>query len=317
MRALNFSILVCIVVFLSCKKDFIVEDITDKSIVVLSPTNNLVTTTNKITFWWEELNGAEKYNLQVVKPTFSSIAQIISDTNITANKFTLTLQPGNYQWRIRAMNSGGNTSYQIFNLKVDTTSNLSSLTVSPIYPSIGFLTGNKRVVFSWNALNNASSYQIVLLNSSSGIIKDTTTSITTYTYTLASQGSYSWKIRALNDFSISQYNSPQTFTIDLTAPTAPVLTSPNNGSLVTPTNVLTWNRVGAPDARYDSVFIASDSIFSNIISQTKVYTQSITINSLNNQPPALGTIYWWKLRSVDSVGNRSVYSNQLKFKLNP
>lgn len=317
MRKLIFICALIFIVLMACKKDFVVEDITKKSLTIISPANNFVTTTNKITFWWEELKGAEKYNIQIVKPAFSGITQIMTDTSIVNTKYTITLQPGNYQWRIRATNAGGNTEFQTFSLKVDTTSNLSSLTVSPNYPVNGHLTGNKRVSFSWNALNMASTYQIVILNSSNGIIKDTTTALTTYTYSFSSQGNYSWKVRALNDYSISQYFSSLTFTIDLTAPVAPVLISPGNGAIITPTNILTWNRLGAPDAKYDSIYVSSDSSFTNILSYTKVYTQSITVNQLNNQPPATGLVYWWKLRSIDSVGNRSVFSNQYKFKLNP
>jgi len=312
------GILSLVVLFFTlCKKDFIVENIEDKTITVNAPTNNLITTNNKITFWWEELDGAEKYNIQVVKPSFANIAEIISDTNITSTKFNLTLQPGIYQWRIKAVNSGGNTAFQTFNLKVDTTSNLSSLTVSTIDPPANWLTGNKRVSFSWNSLNAADSYQIVLLNSTNGIIKDTVTALTTYTYTFPSQGAYSWKIRALNDFSISQYNAALSFTIDQTAPSAPILISPSHGAIVTPTINLLWNRIGAPDAKYDSIYVATDSAFTNIVSYTKSYAQTIAINAINNSPPATGNTYWWRLRSVDSVGNRSVLSNQLKFKLNP
>jgi predicted phage tail protein len=316
MKKINLFILVAIT-FFTCKKDFIVEDIKNKTIIINAPANNLVTTANKVTFWWELLDGAEKYNIQVVKPNFSSITEIIADTTLTGSKYNLNLQPGTYQWRIRAMNAGGNTVYQTFSLKVDTTSNLSSLTVSTIDPVANLLTSAKRIAFSWIALNAATQYQVLILNSSSGVVKDTTTSLTTYTYTFPSQGAYSWKVRASNDFSISQYNSALTFTIDLTAPAAPVLSSPSHNAIITPTNNLVWNRVGAPDARYDSVYIATDSSFTNVISKTKTYLQSISVASLTNPPPATSTIYWWRLRSVDSVGNRSVYSSQLKFKLNP
>jgi hypothetical protein len=316
---LNFYIkFICVaIICVACRKDFIVEDIKNKAITVNAPADNLVTTSNKVTFWWEALDGAEKYNIQVVRPSFAAIASLIRDTTITGTKCDLNLQPGTYQWRIKAINAGGNTGYQTFNLKVDTTSNLSSLTISTIDPPANWLTGAKRTVFSWNPLNSATHYQVILMNSTSGVIKDTTTSLTTYTYTFASQGSYSWKVRASNDFSISQYNTPLTFTIDLTAPSAPILISPTHNSVITPTNNLSWNRIGAPDAKYDSIFVATDSLFMNVISLTRIYTQTVTVSALTNSPPATSTIYWWRLRSVDSVGNRSVYSSQLKFKLNP
>ena len=310
--------IITVIVINACKKDFIVEDIKNKTVVVLAPANNLITTSNAVTFWWEALDGAEKYNLQIVKPNFASLTSIVADTNVVGTKFTVTLLPGTYQWRIRATNAGGNTAYQQYDLKVDTTSNLSGQLVSIISPQTNYLTGNKSVSFSWNILNAALTYQFLLLNSTGGTIKDTITSNTTYNYTFPNlSGNYSWKVRAQNNSSISQYNAASTFTIDLTAPAAPSLTVPVNGAIVTPTNNLGWNRVGAPDAKSDSVFIATDSAFTNIISRTRTYQQSILISALNNTPPATSTIYWWKLRSIDSVGNRSVYSSQLKFKLNP
>ncbi|MDO8999668.1 MAG: hypothetical protein Q7W45_07885 [Bacteroidota bacterium] len=311
-------VLLTLIISNACKKDFIVEDIKNKTLVILAPANNLVTTSNLVTFWWEVLDGAEKYNLQVVKPSFTSLISIVADTNITGTKFNLTLLPGNYQWRIKAINAGGSTAYQQFNLTVDTTSNLSTQLVSVISPQTNYLTAANKIVFNWNSLNTALTYEILLLNSTGGTIKDTVTASTSYTYTFpSSSANYSWKVRAQNNSSISQYNSASTFTIDLTAPAAPSLTTPVHGAIVTPTNNLGWNRVGAPDAKSDSIFIATDSAFTNVISRTRTYQQSILISALNNTPPATSTVYWWKLRSIDSVGNRSVYSSQLKFKLNP
>lgn len=316
-------IIVCLsitafVFFNACKKDFIVSDIKDKTLVILAPANNLSTTSNLVTFWWEALDGAEKYNIQVVKPNFASLTSIVADTNITGTKLNLTLLPGTYQWRIRATNAGGSTAYQQYNLTVDTTSNLSGQLVSIIGPQTNHLTGSKTIAFSWNTLNAALTYEILILNSTGGTIKDTVTQNTNYNYAFpASTANYSWKVRAQNNSSISQYNAASTFTIDLTAPAAPTLTVPIHGAIVTPTNSLGWNRLGAPDAKSDSIFIATDSAFTNVISRTRTYQQSILISVLNNTPPATSTTYWWKLRSIDSVGNRSVYSNQLKFKLNP
>jgi hypothetical protein len=311
---------VTLIVINACKKDFIVENIKNKTIVVLAPANNLVTTSNSVTFWWEELDGAENYNLQIVKPNFASLTTIVADTNVFGTKFKVSLLPGTYQWRIKATNAGGSTAYQQYNLKVDTTSNLTGQLVSNISPQTNFLTANKTILFSWNALSAALTYQFLLLNSTNGTIKDTITSKTTYTYTFPNvTGDYSWKVRALNNSSISQYNSASTFAIDLTPPqSAPSLTTPASGAIVTPTNSLGWIRTGAPDAKYDSIYIATDTFFTNIISKTRTYQQSILINALNNPPAANGNFYWWRLRSIDSVGNRSGYSSPpIKFKLNP
>src|ERR1043166_1758762 len=125
-----FVFILCI----ACRKDFVVENIKDKLIIVNAPINNFVTTSNIVTFWWEKLDGAERYSIQIVKPSFTAITRLVLDTSVTSNKYSFTLEPGDYQWRIKAVNNGGSTEYQTFSLKVDTTSNLSSQLVYPLYP---------------------------------------------------------------------------------------------------------------------------------------------------------------------------------------
>lgn len=324
-KFLVISSIAIIAIIYSCKKDFVVENIKDKTLTINAPADNLVTTTNQITFWWESLSGAEKYNLQIVKPTFSSITKIVLDTTIVATKFNFTLLPGSYQWRIRGVNNGGTTAYQTFNLKVDTTSNLTSLLVGNIAPINNSLTGNKTVAFSWNSLNAATDYEIVLLNSTNGVIKDTITTATSYTYTFPNTSTnYSWKVRAKNNFSISQYNTIQTFTIDVTAPaastpTAPTAISPASGAAVQNTVSLGWSRIGAPDAKYDSIVVAADSAFTNIIGGTKTYSLSIPINALTNSSAITvsSNYYFWRIYSKDSVRNVSAPSAFRKFKVIP
>lgn len=298
----------------SCTKDFVVKNISNDAVTILAPANNLNTPNNAITFWWEELDGAEKYNLQIVKPSFAAVQQLIVDTNVTGTKFNYTLQPGTYQWRIKGVNNGGSSKYVVYNLTIDTTSNLSSQLVIPIGPIDNFLTGNKTIAFSWNTLASAINYQIQILNSSNTIIKDTTTINNNYTCTINTGGTYTWKLRANNNFSISQFNTALTFTIDVTAPGISVLNSPLNGAFVKDTTELKWTRSSA-DTRYDSLYVSIDSSFTSIISSGKIYNTKIKISTLSPTLPISTAYYWWKVKAIDSVGNKAGFSNQLKFKL--
>jgi len=300
----------------SCTKDFIVKDIKNELVTIIAPANNLTTSSNAITFWWEETDGAEKYTVQIVKPTFAAVQQLVVDTNIIGDKFNYSLTPGSYQWRIKATNAGGSTAWTTYNLTIDTTSNLSGQLVVPSTPVNNFLTGSKTIAFSWANIAAAENYQIQILNSSSVVVKDSTTANNTFTTTLSTGGVYTWKVRAMNGFSISQYNTALTFTIDITAPGVSVLSSPSHGAFIKDTASLKWTRTST-DTRYDSLYVSADSSFSSIISTSKVYTTSIKINALSPTIPVSSTYYWWRLKSVDSVGNKSGYSTQLKFKLIP
>jgi len=316
MKTKSIIVILLPLILASCRKDFIVEDIKNKTISIIAPADNYTTTSNQVTFWWEALDGAEKYNIQVVSPSFSAVSKIILDTNITTVKYNLVLAPGNYQWRIRAVNAGGTSAYQMYRLKVDTTSNLSSQVVFPIFPFNDFITNNSVVTFSWYPLSSADFYRVEINN---GSVLSATVANTNYSFSLPAisntNTAFTWRVKAFNDFSVTQYSTAINFTVDLLSPVAPTLISPAHGTIVKDTIKLSWNRSGAPDAKSDSVFVATDSMFLNVISKTRTYQQSIRINLLSTPPNVNNTTYWWRLRSVDSVGNRSIYSSQLKFKL--
>ncbi len=325
-KFLMLSIIGLIAIVYSCKKDFIVVDIDDKSITVNAPANNLVTPNNSITFWWELLNGAEKYNLQVVKPNFANVAQLVADTNITGNKLTLSLQPGTYQWRIKATNAGHSTAYQIFTLKIDSTTVLTNQLVLPISPLSGLVTRSKSHTFLWNSLNAASSYSVeISLNNAVINYSIVTGTSYTYSFTMFSAANYtcSWRVKAINASSISQYNTPQTFTIDLLPPSAvSTPTAPASNPVIKDTTELRWSKAGGVDTQYDSLFIYTDASFVNVVRTVTVSANKIKINAINSSNPLpAGTTsvtaipYWWRLKSVDNVGNTTGFSNNLNFQL--
>jgi predicted secreted protein len=308
----------------ACTKDLIVKDIKDAPLTVLAPANNTRTPLNAITFWWEHVDGAEKYNIQIVKPNFGNIQSLIADTNVAGNKYTRSLTPGVYQWRIRAYNGGGNTSYYVYNLTIDTTSDLSTQLVVPISPQNGFLTGDKKIFFSWSAIPSATNYQFQLMNGLI-VLKDTMTTKSDYTFAVSTTtgGVYFWKVKAFNNSSVSQFNAAQTFTIDLRAPNPPVLTSPATLSAFTGTADLKWTRNTATsnDVRYDSIYVAIDSTFGNFtvvsarVNGLQINTSAFTPSLQPSSTPS--EYYFWRVRSIDSVGNKSNFSNTFKFHINP
>ena len=324
-RISNLMLITFLTVVLSCTKDIILEDLKDKAIIVNAPANNFLSSENTITFWWEVLEGAEKYNIQIVKPDFTTVIKLIADTNIFTNKYTISLQPGNYQWRIKAINGGGSTAYQVFNLRIDSTSNLSNQLVIPISPLTGYITREKTILFQWNALPNAVTYSVEL-SQNNAVMHYTTTTLTNYTYSfsLSSATNYtcSWKVRAINENSISNFNVPQTFTIDLLPPSVSSPVTPTLNSLVKDTIQLKWNRLGGSDTQYDSLFVYTDAAFLNLSRTATISATSIRINEIsttNPLPAGTGTAspipYWWRLKSVDAQGNTSGFSNGLSFQL--
>ncbi|MBA4241923.1 MAG: hypothetical protein C0448_14450 [Sphingobacteriaceae bacterium] len=297
---------------ISCTKDFIQKDITKDLVNIIAPVDNFNTPNNTITFWWDELEGAEKYNLQIVKPNFDSISQLLVDTMITGDKFVYTFYPGSYQWRIKALNGGGSTEYITRKLIIDTTSNLQYVQVNPIAPVINYKTNSKTIVFSWNPLPSALSYNLIIYDATGQIASFNTANVM-YQYTFANTGVFSWKIQAQNSFSYSQFSTLRFLKIDQTSPSTPNQLTPSNNSLLMQDS-LKWSR-SSQDVMYDSLFISSDSFASTIRS---IYVNN-TFYQISNVSPALSNnnFYFWRLKSIDSAGNRSSFSSIRKFKLIP
>jgi hypothetical protein len=316
MKPLTYIKLALVITFFSCRKDFIVENIDKKTVTINSPANNLTTSVNTITFWWEEVDGAENYNLQVVQPDFTSITKLILDTIVTVTKFDLNLEPGTYQWRIKAKNAGHSTTFQTYNLKIDTTSDLTRQFVNLLTPVNNTVTGNTVVTFTWKSIKAAQKYRLQINN---GLIKDTTVIGTALTYTLLAAKnnttSYTWNVKAMNSATESEFNTTSfKFIVDLKGPGTPGLSAPSQTATVHQTDSLKWTR--ANDVQYDSVYVADDSTFINLLQQVLADGTFIKISDLSLSPNTEGMYYWWKVRSFDIYGNPSSYSLRRKFKLN-
>ena len=98
------------ITFWSCKE--LTEPIlTNKQVSIIAPKDSLVTTLATNTFAWDGVDGATKYQLQIVSPKFDSVVRFVADSSFSANSFTYLLSPGKYQWRVRALNGSSQTNY--------------------------------------------------------------------------------------------------------------------------------------------------------------------------------------------------------------
>ena len=99
---------------LACDDIVEVEDISGKSILLVAPANNTVLEQTSLSLFWETLEGAEEYKVQVATPDFQAPLQVVLDSTLTKNSLSVELESGkNYQWRVKGINSGYETGYSI------------------------------------------------------------------------------------------------------------------------------------------------------------------------------------------------------------
>ncbi|WP_306013952.1 MULTISPECIES: hypothetical protein [unclassified Allomuricauda] len=102
----------------ACEDILEVPDISAQTINILAPTNGTILTNNTVNLNWENVEEATGYTVQVATPNFENAAQILMDSVIEMDtlgylptQLQQNLLNGNYEWRVKAFNSGFETLY--------------------------------------------------------------------------------------------------------------------------------------------------------------------------------------------------------------
>ncbi|MBN1339749.1 MAG: hypothetical protein JXA03_10525 [Bacteroidales bacterium] len=304
------TILIAIILLLGVAgcKDILEDDLTGRAVELMAPPDSYQTTLNTHTFWWQAVEGAEGYDLQIVSPGFDYIERLFLDTSITVLKYDYTLLPGLYQWRVRAWNYSTSTAWSVRTLTIDSTSDISGEIVQLLSPADHDTTAQTQQLFQWQELYNADDYNFQLYYSSTKILSQVAEAGQMTATLSAGNGAYRWEVRGQNDFSNTAYYGRDIF-LDTTPPAAPVPEMPLNGEVLADSLItFQWTREGASGGSSikDSLYIYSDQQMLNII-RNLFLAQTAYQDSLGP-----GTFYW-RLRSIDKAGNKSGYSTLRSF----
>lgn len=299
--------------FSSCK-DFFEEDLEDKSLTIIAPANNAISTNSNITFDWDDLEGASNYRMLIGSPSLSNPSSLYIDSNLTISALLLTLNPGDYEWKIRAENNSSETNYSpVMNLKIDSSYNLNSQTILLYTPENDYYTNSDNFNFIWQNLYAADNYNLVLKtgtnwNTGSTLLDTTITTSTINNPLTLTEGNYVWSVKGLNALpSETGFTTEWQLNIDLTSPNSGNLNLPdaNTGNLNADSSYLfKWSRASnngtVQSTLYDSIYIYSDTI------QDVTYRfESLQKDSATLTLPSLSGIYYWTIITYDKAGNKS------------
>jgi hypothetical protein len=311
MKPNKIAVILILTGLMSCSI-FVETNLSKKVINLTAPANGSVSYTRTQTFWWTPLEDADGYNLQIVSPRFKAVNRLVADSNVTTNKLNYTLSPGKYEWTIRAYNSSSELKTDTFSFTVivDSSNDLSKQIVILNSPDNNSNRNDSLINFGWDKIDGATQYQIQIKKDSwdgGQIIESELTTDNTMNLVLT-EGSYVWGVRASDDLTMTQY-STRTLILDLTPPSAPIITVParNGDTLDVSPYLIKWSHPTASlSAISDSIFIAKDSLFTDpVIYSTSLLEQSIS-DLVSNK-------YFLKIRSFDAAGNNGKYSAVRKF----
>jgi len=169
-------------------------------------------------------------------------------------------------------------------------------------PASGATVSGTSIPFTWNASTGATTYWLsVTTTSGTSLFSGSTGSATTYTVSgFPNNGTnYRWSVAAGNSAGWSSGAPAITFTngtASVTIPSAPVLSSPASGAIVSGTSIpFTWNASTGATAYWLSVTTTSGtSLFSGSTGSATTYTVSGFPNN--------GTNYRWSVAAGNSAG---------------
>jgi len=297
----------------SCS-DIIEPSIAKKQISAEAPANNYQSASYTVNFWWDQVDNALKYHLQVVTPKFDSVASLVLDTVVKSTRFSFSFNPGKYQWRVRAENGSSQTEYSQGRTFTIFPSSIKQQQVQLGGPANNLLTNQSNITFNWNSIYGATKYQLEIdtnnfVNESS-LVYNQTTPGQQLNFTLNKDQNYQWRVRAENDTAQSQWSSIYYFSYDHTPPAIVSLTAPANAQTISLPVTLQWSP-SASAVRYKLYVYQSDSttLFSS------AFPMTLTTTSYNFNQGSSGAKIYWKVTAVDATGNESSSGNLRYFQI--
>ena len=276
-----------------------------------SPINEAHVDKSAPTVEWYPVSNAKAYQIQVSSDEqFYEILQF--EHYIPAPNSSVKLMPretGVYFWRMCALMSAST--------ECENWQQPMKFTISPV-PAIPLLTfpASKQVLndntpeMTWTQvlhgeLTESHHYEIQIDDDTkflSPLVAGTTAAgETTYISTLLNDGSYFWRVRAVNYLGhAGTWSSIQNFRIDTLIPAEPVIISPNANTYITDsTPKFSWC---ASKGASNYEFELSNDQFSSFIKKT---TQKSTAYTLPNDHALDYGRYQWRVASRDQAGNQS------------
>lgn len=312
--SLRASFSICIIalttLFTGCK-EFIEPSIAKRTVLQLAPANGSESKQYSQTFWWETVEDALKYRLQVVSPDFDKTQRLILDTLVAVNKFNYTLEPGSYEWRIRAENGSSQTAY-VKSAFVVYASSIKDQQVQLQLPASNVLTSQSSNTFTWLKLFGADLY--ILQIDTNNFVNESKLFLNEilpgqeFSLNFERDKLYKWRVKAKNDTVESKWSEIRNITFDKTPPAAVVLTAPVNNESVSKPVTLRWNTT-ATATRYQLYVYKTES-------RTPYGTKfpvSLSTTSYSFTEGSLGEKIYWEVRALDEAGNAGSYSELRNF----
>lgn len=277
-----------------------------------APSNQYQSKSYTINFWWDQVNNALSYHLQVVTPNFASPGSLVLDTVIKKNTFSFNLNPGHYEWRVMAQNGSSQTAYMAaLGFTVDASS-IKQETVQLSSPANNLITNQSGLLFQWGSLYGATKYHFQIdtnnFSNDASVVSDQVIPGQQISFTFSKDHAYQWRVRAENDTAQSLWSAIHLITYDHSPPAKVMLASPSDNDTVALPVALQWTAVPTA-SKYKLYVYKNDG--TSLYNQSFPVTVSSTLYSFNSGNS--GDKIYWKVSALDAAGNEGEASDIRSF----
>ncbi|MBT1710554.1 hypothetical protein KK062_20080 [Fulvivirgaceae bacterium PWU5] len=195
----------------TCCDDILETDLSDDTVTLRLPADGVTQTDSvAVLFWWEELEGASTYELQVVSPDNTNPQSLLIDTLVTKPQFSMTLPAGQYQWCVRGVNSGYKTEFVCRTITITETDPIPPKEIVVLqYPANNVtLKGTQKINFTWSPLVDASEYNLLIVfpnRQSQQLLKLDSALTGTKVLWELTPGEYEWCVKATHEGGETDY----------------------------------------------------------------------------------------------------------------
>jgi hypothetical protein len=303
-----------LLVSLSSCGDIIEPSITKSTVIQEAPVDQYQSTSYTVNFWWDQVDHALSYHLQVVTPSFTSPGALVLDTILKKNTFACNLSPGNYQWRVMAANGSSQTAYAGPRSFSVVASSIKQQAVQLNTPANNFLTNQSNTTFQWGNLYGATQYRLEIdtnnfINENS-LVYNQAVPGQQISFTFPRDQTYQWRVRAENDTAQAQWSAIYQVTYDHTPPAQVSLSLPADGSAQTLPVALEWKAV-ATAVKYKLYVYQSDGV--TLLNSN--FPMPLTTTGYSFNQGSSGNKFYWIVTAVDAAGNESQAGSLWSFTL--
>lgn len=197
------------------------DNLSNQTVILLTPSNNIYTNNTNIILTWNSLNAADYYNLDLIK-LFNGQETVFQQTNILPTSFNVPsstfTEDAEYKWKVKALNSTSESPFSERSIYVDRATPNQPALVSPNDQA----TVTNVVTFNWVNGTDTGNVQSTITNTIeissdinfSALINTSNTVNNSYQYTFSSSGSYYWRVKSSDAASnVSDFSNVRSITI--------------------------------------------------------------------------------------------------------